>query len=223
MAGQPTPAQDAGAHRAVSGSATGRASTSAQEITCQPPSRRDSRIFADFEPEPTPRLAAFDGLARVLHVGSCSKTLSAALRCGFVAARPDWIEALADLKLAASFGSNDLSARVVHRLLVDGSYRRHLEATKVRLARARGETAARLASAGLRLWTEPRGGLFLWAELPEGLDAAAVSRRAMRDGVVLAPGDVFSVSRGAGRFLRFNAAQCAAPRIFDVLRAAIGT
>ena len=52
-------------------------------------------IFADFEHEPAPRLAAFDGLDRVIHIGSFSKTLSASVRCGFIAAprrldrRPD--------------------------------------------------------------------------------------------------------------------------------------
>lgn len=83
------------------------------------------------------------------------------------------------------------------------------------------ETAARLEPAGLALWGEPRGGLFLWAELPPGLDAAEVSRLAMRAGVVLAPGDAFSIGRIAGRFLRFNAAQCAAPRVFEVLEEAM--
>ena len=45
-------------------------------------------IFADFEPEPSPRLAALDGLARVIRIGSFSKTLSASIRCGYIAARP---------------------------------------------------------------------------------------------------------------------------------------
>ena len=178
-------------------------------------------VFADLEPEPTPRLASFDGLERAAYVGSCSKTLSASVRSGFIAARPDWIAALADLKLAATFGSSDLAARVVHRLLVDGSYRRHVEGLQGKLSRARAETARRLAACGLRLWAEPRGGLFLWAELPAGVGAAEVSRRAMREGVVLAPGDAFSVGRGAGGFFRFNASQCAEPRVFEVLRAAM--
>jgi len=61
-------------------------------------------IFADFEPEPSPRLAALDGLSRVIRIGSFSKTLSASIRCGYIAARADWIEALVDLQVATSFG-----------------------------------------------------------------------------------------------------------------------
>ena len=183
----------------------------------------EDAIFADFEPGPPgPRLAALDGLARVVRVGSFSKTLSAAARCGYIAAGPDWIEALTDLKLATSFGNGDLAARLVHRLLTDGSYRRHVEAVRERLARALPETARRLTDAGLTLWSEPRGGLFLWASLPSGLDSADIARRAMAEGVVLAPGNVFSITQSAGRYVRFNVAQCADPQIFAVLRRLVG-
>ncbi|KAA2242070.1 PLP-dependent aminotransferase family protein [Salinarimonas soli] len=179
-------------------------------------------IFGDLEPEAAaPRLAALDGLARVVQVGSFSKTLSAAIRCGYVAARPDIVGSLADIKLATAFGSNDLSARLVHSLLTDGSYRRHVEGLRAKLARAMGETARHLAEAGLRPWILPKGGLFLWAVLPEGADATAVARRAMGQGVVLAPGNVFSVSRTADRYMRFNVAQCGSPRVFEVLREAL--
>jgi DNA-binding transcriptional MocR family regulator len=178
-------------------------------------------IFADFEPEPTPRLAAFDGLQRVIHIGSFSKTLSAAVRTGFIAARGDWIDGLVDLKLAVSFGNGEGSARLVHQLLTDGGYRRHVEGLRAKLAVAQGITAQRLAPLGIRPWILPRGGLFLWMALPEGLDSAVVARRALAEGVVLAPGNVFSVSRGAGSFLRFNVAQSAAPDLTEVLRAAL--
>jgi histidinol-phosphate/aromatic aminotransferase/cobyric acid decarboxylase-like protein len=39
-------------------------------------------IFADFESQPSPRLAVLDGLVDVIRIGSFSKTLSAAARCG---------------------------------------------------------------------------------------------------------------------------------------------
>ena len=96
---------------------------------------------------PAPRLAAFDGLSRVVSIGSFSKTLSAAIRCGYVAARPEWIEALVDLKLATSFGHAQIGANVVHRLLVDGTYRRHVDSLRARLADAMGETLRRVTRA----------------------------------------------------------------------------
>jgi len=180
-------------------------------------------IFGDFVGDGVARLAALDGLDRVLYLGSYSKTLSASVRCGYIAARPDWIEGLTDLKLATSFGNADLSARLVHQLLIDGSYRRHVEAMKTRLAAARSETARRLKAIGIKPWVEPQGGMFLWAELPDGLDSADLSRRLLKQDIVLAPGNVFSISQTAGRFLRFNAAQSASPRLFEALAQAMNS
>ncbi|MFU0504990.1 aminotransferase-like domain-containing protein [Pseudaminobacter sp. NGMCC 1.201702] len=174
-------------------------------------------IFADFEHTPAPRLAAFDGLDRVIHIGSFSKTLSASVRCGFIAARPNWIEGLTDLKIATSFGGGRLSAELVLALLKEGAYRKHMDLLRLRLARAMDETATRLKAIGIMPWIEPRAGMFLWCRLPEGIDAADVARRALAANVVLAPGNAFSHSQTASGFLRFNVAQSADERIFHVL------
>ncbi len=94
-----------------------------------------------------------------MSIGSFSKTLSAAIRCGYVAARPEWIEALVELKLATSFGHAQIGANVAHRLLVDGAYRRHVDSLRARLADAMGKTLRHVTRAGLRIWAEPRGGV----------------------------------------------------------------
>jgi DNA-binding transcriptional MocR family regulator len=179
-------------------------------------------IFADFEPEPAPRLAAFDGLERVIQIGSFSKSLSASVRCGYVAARRDWMEGLIDLKIAASFGTGRLAAEVVQAILTDGSYRRHMDGLRARLARAMGETAQRLRDIGIVPWIEPRGGMFLWCALPDGLDAAVIARQLLVQDIVLAPGNVYSLSQSASRFMRFNVAQSRDPRLFTALRRAMG-
>jgi DNA-binding transcriptional MocR family regulator len=181
----------------------------------------EDEVYADLETEPSSRLAAFDGLERVVVIGSFSKTLSAAGRCGFIAARADWIEGLTDLKVATSFGGGGLTAELTHAILTDGAYRRYLTALRERLARARGETLERLRPLGLTPWCEPRSGIFLWMRLPEGLDGGDLAQQALVEGVVLAPGEAFSVSRGWRDYLRFNAAQSADPRVYEVLERAI--
>lgn len=178
-------------------------------------------IFGDFEHAAAPRLAAFDGLNRVVHVSSFSKTLSASVRCGYIATPREWIEGLIDLKIATSFGSARLSAELVFALLKDGSYRKHMESVGSRLSKATTQTLARLKALGLRPWVRAPSGMFLWCRLPDAIDAAAVARRALDANVVLAPGNAFSVSQSAGEFLRFNVAQCADERIFKVLKAAM--
>jgi DNA-binding transcriptional MocR family regulator len=177
----------------------------------------EDSIYADFEALPSPGLAALDGFERVILLGSFSKTLTAALRCGFIVARSDWIEGLTDLALATGFGANDLAAQVTHGLLTDGSYRRHLDALRPQLARAMAVTIQHLNKLGFTLWTRPAGGMFLWAQLPDGLDSSEIAVRALKHKVVLAPGNVFSVSHTASRYLRFNVAQCRNRRMFEVL------
>ncbi len=178
-------------------------------------------VFGDFESRPAPRLAALDGLDRVILLGSFSKTLSSASRCGWMMARGDRIDALTDLKLATTFVNDDLAAQLVHRMLMDGSYRKHVEDLRRRLAAARDRVARELEGVGLRPLIEGEAGLFLWAELPEGVDAVEVSRFAAAEGIVLAPGNVFSPSQSAGRFLRFNVAHSGHRRIFEVLAVAL--
>lgn len=174
-------------------------------------------IFADFEASPAPRLAAFDGLGRVIHIGSFSKTLSASIRCGYVAARPDWIESLVDLKIATSFGGGRLAADILLRALTDGGYRKHMDNIRARLAGAMGSTLERLAALGIAPWIVPQAGMFLWCRLPGAVDAATVARACLREGIVLAPGNAFSRSQSAGGFLRFNVAQSADERIYEAL------
>ncbi|WMT90847.1 PLP-dependent aminotransferase family protein [Pelagibacterium sp. H642] len=181
----------------------------------------EDEIFADFEEAPASRLAAFDGLERVIQIGSFSKTLSASARCGYITARRDWIEGLIDLKIATSFGGGRLNAELVYGVLSDGGYRKHMDGVRRRLAKAMFETTAKLKDIGIEPWMEPRAGLFLWCRLPHGRDAAEVARAALTRNVVLAPGNVFSLSQSAGGFMRFNVSQMLDERIFEVLRAVV--
>lgn len=178
-------------------------------------------IFADFELEPAARLAAFDGLSRVIQIGSFSKTLSASMRCGYIAAPAKWIESLIDLKIATSFGGGQLAAAVLLCALTDSGYRKHMAAVRQRLAVARQRTLSRLELLGITPWLVPTAGMFIWCQLPPGPDAAAVARDCLQHDVVLAPGNAFSLSLSAGAFLRFNVAQSADEKIYQVLEQAL--
>ena len=182
----------------------------------------EDEIFADFEPEPSPRLAALDGLNRVIRIGSLSQTLSASVRCGYIAARREWIEDLVDLQVAINFGGpSPVAAELINNVLTSGGYRKHMDEVRLRLVRARREIASRLQELGMELWLMPRGGFYLWGRLPEGLDAVDVARKALAEDIVLAPGNVFSVSETASEYVRFNVAQSSDPRIWDTMHRAV--
>lgn len=179
-------------------------------------------IFAPFEPTLSPRLALLDGLDRVIRIGSFSKTLSASVRCGYITARPDWIEALVDLQLATNFGGpSPIAAELVFATLNAGTYRKHLGALRNKLTRARSDVAAQLSSLGITPWLAPRGGFYLWCKLPDDADATELARLALSDNIILAPGNVFSVSQSMSNFMRFNVSQMQSPKITEVIAQAL--
>lgn len=176
-------------------------------------------IFAEFEPELSSRLAIPDGLECVIRMGSFSKTLSASVRCGYIACRPEWIEGLTDLQIATSFGGpSPMTTELLAAVLSGGGYRKHLDDVVRKLSKARREAADNLTALGLTPWIVPRGGFYLWCRLPAGLDSTEIARRCRQHNVVLAPGNVFSVSQSAGEFLRFNVAHLSDERVFYVLK-----
>lgn len=178
-------------------------------------------IFADFESRPGPRLAAFDGLNRVIHIGSFSKTLSASARCGFIAVKDEWIDRLIDLKIATTFGGGRLNADLVFEVQSDAGYRRYLELMRTRLTRCRYEVGQKLRHIGIEPVLEPQAGMFLWCRLPESKSATDLARMALKRGIVLAPGNAFSPSQTAAQFMRFNVSQMRRDSVYTTLRLAL--
>jgi DNA-binding transcriptional MocR family regulator len=119
-----------------------------------------------------------------------------------------------DLQVATNFGGpSPVSTELITHVLAGGSYRKHMEELRRKLVRARREVADRLNRLGIEPWLLPRGGFNLWCKLPDGLDSAQVAQAALAEGIVLAPGNVFSVSQSASNFMRFNVAHTLDPRV----------
>jgi DNA-binding transcriptional MocR family regulator len=83
------------------------------------------------------------------------------------------------------------------------------------------KTVARLTDMDIKPWLVPAAGMFVWCQLPAGIDAATVARACLKDGVVLAPGNAFSQASSATGFVRFNVAQSLDARVFKVLARAL--
>lgn len=168
--------------------------------------------FADLLPLSSPRLAALDGLRRVLYVGTFSKTLSASLRVGYVAAAAPVARALDDLKLLTVVSTSQFTERLVAGLIREGHYLRHLRRLRRRVDAATAQALQDLAAIGLPLAAPPCRGFYLWAALPEGLEEEALCRKAAARGIFLAPGAVFRPERGAcPPALRINVAHASDP------------
>ena len=153
----------------------------------------ENDALSDFRPATAPRLSALDGLERTLYLGSFSKSLSAALRVGYVACSADRAQELADLKILTAVSSSEYTERAVETLLAERRYARHLEQLRGRLAEATHSAYALLDRMGAEVFVRPAHSLCIWARWPGFDDALALARSMLDMGIVMAPGNIFSV------------------------------
>ena len=178
--------------------------------------------YADLHPGAATRLAQLDQLRRVVYIGSFSKTLSANFRVGFLACQPDLAAKLTDVKIISAVSSSEFSERLVHRMLTEGHYRKFMERTHRRLAEATAATIRLLERSGMRVYAEPKGGMFVWAEAPGISDSARLAEDAVRSGIMLAPGNIFRPQPQASPWLRFNVAYALDPLLESQLERLLG-
>jgi DNA-binding transcriptional MocR family regulator len=175
--------------------------------------------FADILPPMTPRLAALDQLARVLYVGTFSKTLSASLRCGFIAGQVKLIRSLTDVKMLTVVNSSGYVERLVHDLIAGGHYRHHLKRLRQRISRASTTAVSHLGALDLPPFSEPAGGYYLWCPLPSTMDDLELARRAAKEEIFLAPSSIFTLDRvGYQPAIRINVAYADDKRFLSFLR-----
>ena len=160
--------------------------------------------YADFHPGQPVRLATLDRLRRVMLVGGFSKTLAGSLRMGYIAAQPQRIAALTDAKLLSGLTTSELGERVVHRILADGLYRKHVLRLRERLDEARQRCLKFVNHLGLQVHQEPNAGMFVWVDAAR--DTELLARKAAVDGVLLAPGVLFSAHQQPSTMLRLPVA-----------------
>ena len=158
--------------------------------------------YGDLHPGGAMKLAVLDRLRRVILVSGYSKMLAASLRVGYVAAHPDILQKLADLKMLAGLTSPELGERVIHRVLMEGQYRRHAERVRARVDEARRRCVQGLTALGLTVPREPHAGMFVWADC--GRDSEVLAREAADQGLLLAPGTLFSPSQAPSSMVRFS-------------------
>src|SRR5699024_9718117 len=126
--------------------------------------------FGDILSRATPHLAALDGLERVVYMGTFSKTLAPSLRCGYIAANPQLIASLTDIKMLTVVNTSGTIERMVHDVIASGRYRRHLMRLRKKVEQAGVVAVEQLRAIGFDDVWQPTGGYYLWVPLPQPLD-----------------------------------------------------
>jgi 2-aminoadipate transaminase len=170
--------------------------------------------------EETRPLRADDAQGRVLYLSTTSKTLAPGFRVGWMVAPPMLIERFDTAKQSTDLTSGVLDQRIVEEALRRGVVRRLTPRLReaYRTKRDVMEDAIR-AHIGDRLtWSQPKGGFFIWATLPDGLRDVDVLERALEHGVVFVIGSAFHVDGSGHDTIRLSFSAPAPDRIREGIR-----
>lgn len=168
---------------------------------------------------PLPSIKSFDREGWVVFLGSFSKIISPGLRVGYMAGDPRILRKCTIGKQSADVHTSNLTQAVV-----DAFLRRNLLPEHIRTicAAYRTQMDAMLAEladfpAGT-VYTHPEGGLFIWVELPEGLNALELLPACVERGVAYVPGTHFFADGGHLNTLRLNFSNSTVAQIHQGMR-----
>ena len=166
--------------------------------------------------EKLPSIKSFDREGWVVFLGSFSKIISPGLRVGFMAGDARILRKCTIGKQSSDVHTANLNQAIVDRFLrenllpahiasICGSYREQLGAMLEEL---------RAFPEGTR-YTRPEGGLFVWVELPSGIDAKELLEQAVARHVAYVPGTHFYCDGGHENTLRLNFSNSTIPQIHE--------
>jgi len=164
-------------------------------------------VYAElyFGPDRPRPAKAFDSKGIVLNCNSFSKCLAPGYRLGWVAAGR-FAQSIQRRKIMTTLSTSVPVQEGIALMLRQDGYDAHLAKLRRTLA-TQQTTALKLLDKhfpkGFRV-TRPEGGYFLWIEFPRSVDTLELHRRALEEGIGIAPGPIFSPRREFKHCIRLN-------------------
>lgn len=158
-----------------------------------------------FEGEIQPSLKSLDTEGRVVFMGTFSKVFSPGVRLGWFCASPELLDKFNKIKQGADLQSSTISQMELAQYLEDND----LEAHIAEIIKVYGKRKNVMVDAMTKYFpegvtfTNPEGGLFLWVELPEYMNARDLAVKAIEQKVAYVPGGAFF-----GNNVRENCFRC---------------
>jgi len=159
-----------------------------------------------YDGEPLPPVASFDRAGLVILLGTFSKILAPGLRLGWVTAEKRLLHPFVLAKQGADLQTSSLTQLLAARFFSDHDAETHI-ARLCDVYRARRDAMLRAMDEFFPKevnFTRPTGGLFLWVELPEDLDARSLLEQSLEEHVAFVPGECFYPDGGHKNTLRLN-------------------
>lgn len=138
--------------------------------------------------------------------GSFSKIIVPSFRIGWLVAPKFLVEKLMVAKQASDLHTNYFAQRVLHQYLLDNDIDAHIRRIRETYARQKDAMAMAIKRhfPAEVTFSNPDGGMFLWAILPNGMSAKKVFDEAIRNNVAFVPGDPFYVDKHDVNTMRLN-------------------
>jgi 2-aminoadipate transaminase len=159
-----------------------------------------------FDTPPPPSLSSRNPEGSV-YLGSFSKILAPGLRLGYLVAPQRAVPQAAAGQAGGRPAHPSFNQRMVAEVLKGGFIERHVPTIRALYKQQRDAMLAALdrEMAGLDFqFNRPAGGMFLWARLPEGMDAVGLLPQAVDRGVAFVPGAAFYAADADPRTLRLS-------------------
>jgi 2-aminoadipate transaminase len=159
----------------------------------------ESRVKSLFE------LAREAGYPGVIYLSSFSKILAPGLRVAFAVAHPEALLKLTQAKQGVDLHTPVLNQILVLELLKEGFGERLERVRRVYRDKAKAMLEALEKEMPKEVaFTRPKGGMFVWMELPQGLSAEALFHKALEEKVAFVPGGPFFALGGGENTLRLS-------------------
>jgi len=160
-----------------------------------------------YEGEAEASLYQLDGGDYVVYIGTFSKILSPGIRLGWLCAPPPVMEKVVLGKQAADLCTSTLTQYFVREYFAEERWDRYVaDVTEIyRVRRDAMLDALERYFPEQATWTQPAGGLFVWATLPEYIDTGDLLAKALRQNVAFVPGvAAFTDGRRGTNSMRLN-------------------
>jgi 2-aminoadipate transaminase len=156
----------------------------------------DPYVALRFSGETLPTMVSMDP-TRVVYASSFSKTVCPGIRVGYLVGPGALVAQIQKLAVGAYISPNMVAQGIVNEFCRSGAIQRSIETVKNAL-RERSEALCRALERELpdARFVAPEGGYFLWVDLPDGTDVAALFRAAAERGVQFVKGSDFIIDGG---------------------------
>ncbi|MFZ5753530.1 MAG: PLP-dependent aminotransferase family protein [Bacillota bacterium] len=156
--------------------------------------------------DPLPAIKAYDQQNRVVYLGSFSKIISPGLRVGFAIGPREILGKMVIGKQTTDVHTSNLSQMIIYEFCRQGLLTPHIASVREKYGRKRDLMLELLDKYFPEevTWTKPEGGLFIWAELPQGVSSTELLQEAVKEKVAFIPGDCFFPAGGGENTIRLN-------------------